>query len=146
MVLTDNPDSAYSPSVPRGTSSRCSKIKCLIPDTYTSELSSKSVPKSKRISSRCEAALPASDLEMLSCPACPDSFLLPTSFFQVLPSFDLIKTFFHGLLEKILCVALQHINRTSVHISLECPPCNKVSSLLKDKSCNVNYTGGHIPK
>ena len=53
---------------------------------------------------------------------------------------------FHWLLEKILCVALQHINRTSVHISLECPPCNKVSSLLKDKSYNMKYTGGHIPK
>ena len=145
MVLTDNPDSAYSPSVPRGTSSRCSKIKCLIPDTYTSELSSKSVPKSERISSRCEAALPASDLEMLSCPACPDSFLLPTSFFQVHPS-PWSKPFFTDCWRKFYVLHLQHINRTSVHISLECPPCNKVSSLLKDKSCNVNYTGGHIPK
>ena len=35
MVLTDNPDFTYSPFVPRGTSSRCSMIKCLIHDTQT---------------------------------------------------------------------------------------------------------------
>ena len=143
MVLTDNPDSAYSPSVPRGTSSRCPKIKYLIHDRNTSELSIKSVLNSKRISSRCEAALPASALEMLSCPACPDAFLLPTSFFQVLPS-PSAKPFFTDCWRKFF--VLQHINRTSVHISLECPPCNKVSSLLKDKSYNVKCTGGHIPK
>ena len=68
---------------------------------------------------RCESALPSSHLELLTCPACPDSFLLPSSFFQVLA----ICLWRNRLW---LIFMPQHINRASLQLSLECPPCKKV--------------------
>ena len=49
----------------------------------------------------------------------------------------------------------QHINRTSVQLTLECPPCKKVKTIKTDKRtsqiymiyfCLKLYSGGHIPK
>jgi len=70
----------YSPTVPRGTSQRCID------------------------------ALSASDLEMLSCPACQDRFFMPTTFFQ-------------------------HVHRKSVNINYECKTCDKI--LVFQNKCSL---------